>query len=318
MIWIFLVFIISFLVTLFLTPVLIKRLASAGIIGTDIHKQNKTRIPEMGGLAILFGFSSAIFFSILFFTNGLVYLLAAFLTVLITGLIGICDDIFGIRHRIKAILPIFASIPLIVIQAGVHTMYIPFIGEINFGIIYPLILIPVGVTVAANTSNMLAGYNGLEAGLGFITCTFLGIVGLLINRVEISILMFALGGACLGFLKYNRYPSKIFPGDIGTFTIGAAIASAVIIGNIETIGLIAFAPYIINGFITVVELARGKPIQKFSTIEDNILIPPPKKNLYTLYFLIERLFKVTEKKLVWIIWVLGAIFGIISIGFLYI
>lgn len=315
--WIFSVFVVSFLATLLVTPVLIRKLRAAGIVGVDIHKEKKIRVPEMGGLAILFGFSTGIFISIPFFTDQIVYLFAAFLTILIMGVIGICDDIFGLRQRVKTWLPIFASIPLIVTQAGVHSMNIPFIGAVNFGIIYPIILIPVAVTIVANSFNMMAGYNGMESGLGFIACFFLGIAGLLTNRLEVSIIMFAMSGACLAFLRYNRYPSRIFPGDVGTFIIGASVASAVIIGNMETVGVIVLIPLLVNGIITSFGILRGKPIQKFSTVRNGILVPPSGEHVNTLYYRLEKAFRPSEKRLVSMVWTLGVIFGLLSILFLY-
>jgi hypothetical protein len=60
------------------------------------------------------------------------------------------------------LFPIIAALPLMAIAAGETTMFIPFFGIINLGIIYSLIVIPIGVTGASNAFNMLAGFNGLE------------------------------------------------------------------------------------------------------------------------------------------------------------
>jgi len=58
---------------------------------------------------------------------------------------------------------------------------------------------------------------------------------------------------------------------------------------------------------------RRKPIEKFSKIENGVLVPPSRQYVSTLYFELERLFRLTEKKLVYIIWAIGAVFGIISL-----
>ncbi len=313
MYWTVLVFLASLISTLIVTPVFIKRLKAAGITGKDIHKMGKSEVAEMGGLAIIFGFSVGAFIAIPFMNGDMVSLFAAILTITLTGMIGICDDLFGIRQKFKAWLPIFASIPLIALQAGDHTMIVPFVGLVDFGIIYPLLFIPIGVTVLANASNMLAGYNGLEAGLGFITCGFIGIAGLIAGRPLVYALMFAMAAACLGFLKYNKLPSRIFPGDVGTFIIGAAIASAAIVGNMEFVGIIASMPFIINGVITGIGVALGKPIEKFSKVENGVLVPPSRQYVSTLYFELERLFRLTEKKLVYMIWAMGIVFGLLSL-----
>lgn len=316
MIWLLLVLLSSFLVTLFLTPVFIKKLKAAKIVGTDVHKESRTIVPEMGGLVVLFGLVTGVFLSVPFFSSGPVYLFGGLLTIILTGVIGVCDDLFGIRQKKKALLPIFAAVPLVVIQAGISTMIIPFVGPVNLGVIYPLIVIPLAITVASNATNMLAGYNGLEAGLGLIASVFIGVGGLLINRLEVSILMFALAGSLLAFLKFNFYPARVFMGDVGTFTIGSAIAAAVIIGNMEVMGIIALGAFIVNGMITVFDLIRKKPIKKFSDVKKGVLVPPGKKYVYTLYYLIESASKITEKRLVLIIWALGIFFGALSLLFL--
>ena len=313
MYWVILVFLASLVSTVIVTPIFIRRLKEAGVMGRDIHKQDGTQVAEMGGLAVVFGFSVGAFIAIPFVNGDLVSLFGAILTIVLTGMIGICDDLFGIRQKFKAWLPIFAAIPLMALQAGDHTMIVPFVGLVDFGVIYPLFFIPIGVTVLANASNMLAGYNGLEAGLGFIICSFIGIAGLIAGRPLVYVLMFAMAAACLGFLKYNKFPSRVFPGDVGTFTIGAAIASAAIVGNMEFVAVVASMPYIINGLITSFSVMRGKPIQKFSKVENGVLVPPSRQYVSTLYFELERMFKLTEKGLVRIIWAIGVVFGIISL-----
>ena len=60
------------------------------------------------------------------------------------------------------------AMPLVVVNAGHVIIELPLLGELNFGLLYPLVIIPIAVIGAANGYNMLAGYNGLEAGLGVI------------------------------------------------------------------------------------------------------------------------------------------------------
>jgi len=66
-----------------------------------------------------------------------------------------------------------------VISAGETTMAIPLIGKVHFGIFYPLLLIPIGMAGASNAINLLAGFNGLEAGMGIVYFLGLGIFALL-------------------------------------------------------------------------------------------------------------------------------------------
>lgn len=257
---IILVSVVSFLVTFVSVPILIRKFKDAGITGKDVHKPGKPEIPEMGGLAIVAGFVSGVLLAIAITTLAhssfgisisplvlnLTELLAALVTILIIATIGIFDGLVRIRHSAKVLLPLVASLPLVVVAAGHSTITLPFVGQLSLPIIYPLILIPLAVTVVSNLTNMLAGFNGLEAGLGTISCLSLGVVALSRGSVDAAVLLFSMTSALLAFIWFNKYPAKIFIGDVGTLSIGACIVSAVIIGNFEMAGVVVMIPYFVD------------------------------------------------------------------------
>jgi len=109
-------------------------------------------------------------------------------------------------------------------------MRIPFVGLIDFGIFYSLVLVPLGITGAANAVNMLAGFNGLEVGMGMVAIGTLAIIAYLNGITTSLVILMAALGALVAALYYNWYPAKILVGDVGTLTIGAVVASAVIVG----------------------------------------------------------------------------------------
>ncbi|HNR65542.1 MAG TPA: hypothetical protein PKJ95_04520, partial [Atribacterota bacterium] len=165
MVLIWLVALFSFLITFIAFPVVIPRLKKAGITGKNMNSEIQEEIPEMGGLVIVAGFCGGIILIIflkIFFgflpDVYLVTLLATLSTVLIVALIGIFDDLISMRQIIKAFMPLLAALPLVAIEIGDRILKIPFIGFINFGIWYPLVLVPLGVTGATNAFNMLAGF----------------------------------------------------------------------------------------------------------------------------------------------------------------
>ncbi len=219
-----------------------------------MNKPNKPFVADTGGLAIIFAVLFTVLLAIAYYTFfdnnlNLVLLMAASLTILILEVIGFYDDLFDIHQAIKAVLPILAAIPLIAIAAGTTTMSFPFIGAINFGIFYVILLIPLGITVASNLTNMLAGFNGSEVGMGIIMFITMSLLFLMQGKTEPLIISLAMLGALTGFLIYNWYPAKIFPGDATTFLIGGTLATVVIIGNMEAAGAILVIPYVIDFFI---------------------------------------------------------------------
>ncbi|MEA2003764.1 MAG: glycosyl transferase family 4, partial [archaeon] len=214
----------SFIATYIIIPEYIKRAKTVGIVGVDKYKKEKKEIAESGGITVLFGYLTALFLSLYFFQEYTVQIFAVATTVLLVAFIGMIDDFYKISWRTKTLLPLLAAPPLMAIKAGVTAMYIPFVGIVDFGIIYTLVLIPLAITGAANAVNMVAGYNGLEAGLGIITISALSVIGYLTGNTIVLLLSLPLLFTLIAFYQYNRYPARIFPGDSGTFLIGVMLA----------------------------------------------------------------------------------------------
>lgn len=248
-------FLVSGISTFVLLRLLIPRLAQAGIVGKDMNKPEQPAVAEMGGLGIVGGFGTSVltlialrtFFKIeVLASMSTVELLAVLATVLVIALIGLIDDLIGVHQGWKAVIPALAAIPLIVIEVGQKTMILPLLGPVNLGVFYPLVLVPLGVTGAANAFNMLAGFNGLEAGMGAVAVGALAIIAARLGEVTSLVLLLAALGALLTTLYFNWYPAKVFIGDVGTLAIGTMIATAVIIGNFEWAGVIVILPHALD------------------------------------------------------------------------
>ena len=263
---------LSFLVTYILTPRLIDFLEAARIVGVDVMKADRRRVAEMGGPAVIAGLLGGVFLYIglrIFLSGGfpgLIYILAALSTTLIITLIGIFDVLTSLTGRREGVrgfeglkrrglpawlyflIPLPAAIPLVAVNAGVSHMTLPLIGRVELGLLYPLLLIPLGVLCCSNATNFLAGFNGLEAGMGAILHISLGLYALIHHREAAALLSLTFASALLAFLRYNWYPARIFPGDLN-YTIGAVCAASTIIGNIERFSILCFTPWIIEAFL---------------------------------------------------------------------
>jgi len=246
------VFLASFLASLVSIQLISPRLRRAGIVGADVHKPDRPKIPEMGGLALVAGFGAALLLGIGLvtfyraFPARLVEVLAVLSTVLLVTLVGVLDDLLNIRQWIKALLPFVAALPLVVVRVGHEVMTIPGLGRVDFGPFYALILVPLGITGAANALNMLAGFNGLEVGMAAAAMAGLLGISVHIKATEATFILLAGLGSALGVLPSNWYPARVFIGDVGTLSLGAIIASAVILGNFEWAGIIVIIPYAVD------------------------------------------------------------------------
>jgi len=209
---------------------------SKGISGKDVHKVDGPVRAEMGGLAVLvaLAIASTIYAAVDFATDGETVLFAALAsTVALTGLVGVADDMFDLSQKYKPFLIVGASIPLMACLFGRAYIFVPIIGYVNLGLLYPLVAVPLAITTSANFSNLLAGFNGLESGCATISIGTMSILSVLTGHPTVGAFGAILTSAYVGFLVLNWYPAKIFPGDTGTLLAGAALAAMGLAAGLE-------------------------------------------------------------------------------------
>ena len=138
-----------------------------GISGIDIHKADGPVRAEMGGLAVLVALAtgSTLYMGLNLNLNAPLDLFAAISsTVALTGIVGVADDLVDLSQKYKTWLIVAASIPLMILLWNRTDITIPLLGSVHLGLLYPLVAVPLAITTSANFSNLLAGFNGLEAG----------------------------------------------------------------------------------------------------------------------------------------------------------
>ena len=253
-----LIILFSFFGTFFLIKKWINIAESAKILGKDMNKPEKPLIPRSGGLivVVIICFSLLIYIFLKTFSilgspsTNIVEAFAISSTILLAGFIGFVDDILGWKTGLsqlqKVILTLPIALPLTVLNVDQTVMALPFFGNINLGIIYPILIVPLGVIGATNGFNLLAGYNGLEAGMGIVIFATFGFTGLVIGRLWITLIAVIVCSSLLAFIFFNWYPAKVFPGNSFSYAIGALIATLAILGNMETIAVWLFIPYFIE------------------------------------------------------------------------
>jgi len=294
---------ISFFVTFLVLPEWIKRARRFGLVGKDMNKSGNREIAESGGIVVIAGFILGIFFYIAlktfyFHSNETTTQIFALTTsiLMLTGL-GMVDDLLGwkrgLNKKIKVLAIFISAVPFMVINAGISKITIPFLGGVNLGLLYPLVIIPVGIVGAASTFNFLAGYNGEEAGQGILLCFALSVVAFFTGNSWLSLIGLCMVFCLLAFWVFNRYPAKVFPGDALTYPLGGLIAIMAILGNFERIAVFFFIPYIAEFFLK----ARGnfKP-QSFGKPGKDGSIELAYKKFYSLNHLAIWLLKKIKKK----------------------
>lgn len=267
---------ISFLFTLVVLPLWIKRCKQSGLVWQDMNKVEQPKnVASSGGVVVVTSF----ILGILTYIAGRTFifqdssisleLFAIISTISIVSIVGFADDFLGwlnkgIPANFRLLLVLFASIPLVVINAGSKVISLPFVGSVDFGIFYPLLIIPIGIVGATTTYNFLAGFNGLEASQGIIIISFLSFIAYKTDSAWLAVVGMCMVFALIVFYIYNKYPARVFPGDSLTYSLGALIAIMAILGNFERIAIFIFTPYILETFLKL----RGK-LQKQSFAKPN-------------------------------------------------
>jgi UDP-N-acetylglucosamine--dolichyl-phosphate N-acetylglucosaminephosphotransferase len=217
-----------------------------GISGLDVHKAAKPVTAEMGGAAVAVSVMAGALVLVAG-SDPLTLLFAAGLaTVGLVALVGAVDDYWGVRQRYKPFLVAAAGAPLAFALAGRTSVAFPFIGTLNFGILYPVVVVPLALTTSANFSNMFAGFNGLEAGTSALAIGTITALAALRGSTETAYLGLVLLVPMLAFMKFNWYPSRIFPGDTGTLAWGAAIVTLGLMGRLEFAAVVVSMPAAID------------------------------------------------------------------------
>ncbi len=311
-------YVVLFFVSLFFTKSWIKVARRSNLTGKDMNKLDKPLVAESGGIAVLVSFAIALLGYVfiktfIFHTDAnLVVVFAVLVSVLLAGFIGFVDDILGWKKGLKQwqkpLLTIPIAIPLIVINAGNSIMNLPFIGSVDLSWLYALVIIPIAIIGASNAFNILAGLNGLEALMGTVILSTMGSIAYSQGQIGLSAIAFSMVACLLGFLTFNKYPSKVFPGDSLTYPIGALIAIVAILGNMEKLALLLFIPYFIEGAL---KLRSKLKAESFGIPQKDGTLHRPYPKIYSLTHVFMGK-KATEKKVVFCIITLEVVLCIIG------
>jgi UDP-GlcNAc:undecaprenyl-phosphate/decaprenyl-phosphate GlcNAc-1-phosphate transferase len=219
-------------------------------------------IPLGGGIALLAGSV----FPVLLLADHLSHPMRAILAgACLCALVGFADDVYDLPVVVKFAAQIgVAAVP---VAAGVSIDHVtlPFLSPFSTGVLqYPLTII--WIVGLMNVLNFVDGMDGLAAGIGAISSGTFCVLALSLGRVQPALVVAALAGACIGFLRRNFHPARVFMGDAGSMTIGFVLASVAVIGVLKTAAAVAvgfplvvlFVPLLDTSFVIARRLKHGQ------------------------------------------------------------
>ncbi|WP_432409458.1 phospho-N-acetylmuramoyl-pentapeptide-transferase [Wukongibacter sp. M2B1] len=262
---------ISFFITLILGPLFIpmlKRLKVGQSIRSEGPKSHfsKSGTPTMGGIIMIIailittltsGRLNKDLYIILFSTLGF-------------GLIGFIDDFIkvvlkrnlGLKAYQKLIGQIAIAVCIAIYQSKISVfetqVLVPFLKiHIDLGFLYVPFIVFV-VVATTNSVNLTDGLDGLAAGVTLIVSSFFSLVAINWGYPSIAVFSAALTGACLGFLRFNAHPAKVFMGDTGSMALGGAIASIAILMNLTLFIPLVGGIYFVEALSVIMQVTSFK------------------------------------------------------------
>ncbi len=251
-----LIFIASLALSLVLTDVVKRATLHLGVLDYPSEARwHRQPVALLGGIAIFISFM-------------LVSLLGVHLDrevfVILSGggvifALGLLDDVFGTRPRVK--LTVQTLVAAGVAYFGVSCKILPY----NWMNISLTVFWIVGIT---NALNLLDNMDGLSSGVTTIAAFVILALSLYKGHPGVALLCLALAGSCLGFLRYNFKPARIFMGDCGSLFLGYTLATLAILGGWQHHSpvtasllspiLILSVPVFDTTLVTILRFAHGR------------------------------------------------------------
>jgi UDP-GlcNAc:undecaprenyl-phosphate GlcNAc-1-phosphate transferase len=220
------------------------------------RKHQTTVTPRLGGVAIAAGLAfgaagvALARWPLLSSTLSRSEIIAFAMGAIIVFLVGVVDDVVGVSTVKKFAAQTLGAMLLVHVGWSFQVISLPGGYQLELGVMGPVVTVLwiVGVT---NAVNLLDGLDGLAGGVvAIIAASLLG-YALLLGNPGTVILMAAMTGACIGFLRHNWAPARIFMGDSGSLTLGFVLAAVTVHSSLKAPAAIA---------IVVPLLALGVPV----------------------------------------------------------
>ena len=255
----------SMIVSLILTPIVIKVSHKLGIVDQPNFRKVHTKpISVLGGTVILLSFLVGIWLGHPIETEVKPLVIGSVLIYLV----GLIDDIYDLKPIIKLMGQIVAALVVVYYGVTIDFISLPIGPTIHFGILGIPITV-VWIVAITNAINLIDGLDGLASGVSMIALMTIGFIAILQANIFIIMICSVLIGALLGFLFFNFHPAKIFLGDSGALLVGFIVGFLSLLGfkNITFVSLffpivILAVPFIDTLFAMIRRVKKGQHIMQ--------------------------------------------------------
>ena len=249
--------VVAAVIVILLTPAVGGMARLLGVVDRpEARRLNRNPIPRLGGLAIFFGiFVPALAFLELGRETRGVLLGAAVATV-----VGAVDDFRGLDPLWKLAGQIVAAAIPPFFGVWIDHFTFPFLGPVDLPAVVGVPLTIAWIVAVMNMVNFLDGMDGLAAGVCGIAGVTFAVLALSLEKIDPAILSAIVAGACIGFLRHNFFPARIFMGDSGALVLGYTLATVSVAGLLKTAStIVLFLPLVVLA-VPIVDTSFGRPV----------------------------------------------------------
>ena len=259
-------FLVAFAVVVVLTPAVGRVARVLGVVDEpgEARRMHLRAVPRLGGLAIFLGI----------FIPGLAFLdlsgayRGILLGAAVATAVGMADDFRGLPWALKLAGQGVAAGIAIHFGVYIDRFSFPILGVHELPYWFSVIVTVLWIVGMMNVINLLDGMDGLAAGISAIAGATFAVLALELGRPEAAVLSAIVAGACLGFLRHNFYPARIFMGDSGSHLLGFILATVAIQGSLKTAATVALifplivlaVPLLDTSFVIAKRLKYGRPL----------------------------------------------------------
>ena len=243
------------------TPSVIRLGRALGLVRVDVHKPYKHEVPNSGGLAIALSLAVSLAALAALRPGWIPQILVFAGAVFLSFAVGLVDDFKVLPGPLKTALTVVAAAPIFLgalVKPPVLVLgrpRVPVLGVLRLTVIYWLLL-PLVVAGPANAVNMLDIMNGIMPATTLLAFVALAASSALLGSELGLALSLVMAGVLAGYIPYNAYPARVFNGDSGSLSVGAAIGALAVLTRLEFVAMVALFPHILNAFL-VVSSIRG-------------------------------------------------------------
>ena len=194
--------------------------------------------------------------------------LVGFLGGAFVGVIDDCINIFGtgrgaagLRGPVKFALITGVGIALgwfFAAKLGWTTILVPFLGNIEVGIVGMILIFAFAVVATSNAVNISDGLDGLSGGLSMLAYAAFGVIALFQGQILLFGFCMTVVGWLLSYIWFNVPPARFMMGDTGSFALGSGLGVVAMMTNSFFLLPIIGLPFVVEAGSSLIQLASKK------------------------------------------------------------